>query len=188
MKKLLLAVGVVLALASCASIPAPRDEATALIVGRLILDFPEGFFRQPPRTIRDAATVHLYNATQDKAFSTYTSSGYYHFLSNGTDEYVLLSYEYKQQSGGGSVTLGGERIMKKFRAHPGKVVYLADLAFTYTAPKVVKSVGGGASQTWDYTVLRDEISDQEGLREYLRRKDKSGAWLEREIVEPAAGQ
>jgi hypothetical protein len=188
MKSLLLVMAVMVVLAGCASIPVPEDENTAMVIGRMSLDFPEGFFRQSPRMLRYGVKVHFYNVTQQKTFSTITSDGYYYFLSNGTDAYVLISYEYRDQSGAGSTHLGGEQILREFKAQPGRIIYLGDITYTYNSPNVIKSEASGTRQTWDYTVTRDDLSNLEGLRKYLSDKDSSGAWLEREIVEVKAGK
>jgi hypothetical protein len=187
MKSLLLVIAVMVVLAGCASIPAPEDESTALVIGRLSLGFPDGFFRQSARTIRYGVTVHFQNVTKQSRFSVKTSDGYYYFLSNGTDKYVLVSYEYREQSGAGNITLGGEKIMREFVPEPGKVVYVGDITYTYSAPDIVKTESGGTHSTWNYVVTRDDGSDLEGVREYLRDKDNSGAWLQRDIVEVKPG-
>ena len=64
MKYVLLVIVVVVMVLGCATFPAPEDENAVLVVGRLSLDFPDGFFGQSPRLIRYRVTVHFYDVTR----------------------------------------------------------------------------------------------------------------------------
>jgi hypothetical protein len=171
------------ALASCASIPKPSDENTALVIGNLVLDFPDGFFRAYARTVEDRVRVEIVNKTQQSKFSMYTKDGYFSFLSNGTDEYVLMTYSYEtQMSGGGKGSIGGQEIMGQISTTPGKVVYVGHITITYNAPNKSTTLGGGAQTFWNYDVNFDLDWNTSALEEYLATKDPDGTWLSRGIV------
>ena len=96
MKRLLSAVVIAGLLVSCAGFPQPVEEATTLIIGSWILDFPDGFFDTPARQFDMNVQLSFHNTTQDKRFAIYTNRGYFYFQSNGTDDYVLEKFQLKK--------------------------------------------------------------------------------------------
>src|SRR3989304_8102826 len=100
MKYVLLMASLIFALSSCASIPAPEKADDSLVIGHLVLDFPDGFFEQPSRTIESGVMLHLVNTTKQTRFSLLTSGGYFRFLSHGADEYLLKGYEFSKRESG----------------------------------------------------------------------------------------
>jgi hypothetical protein len=114
-------------LASCASIPEPENESSSLVIGSLILDFPDGFFGETPRTLDSGVYVHVVNTTQGTDFHVSTGSGgYFYFLSNGTDHYSIEDYSFDERSTASmikTVTLQG-KIAHSFTASSRCVQYL----------------------------------------------------------------
>ena len=96
MKKMFLAGLIALLLISCAGIPEPEESGNSLIIGSIILDFPDGFFDGASTTITRSIKVKLLNTTKKRSFTLSTIDGYFYFLTNGTDSYVLESFEFEK--------------------------------------------------------------------------------------------
>jgi hypothetical protein len=175
----------IVVLAGCASLPRPESDDNALVVGYLVLDFPDGFFADRARKVSDGVQVSFINTTQQREFTVRTIDGYFCFLSNGSDDYVMKTYKYETRSNsGGSATVGGGEIMREISTKPGKVVYLGHITVTYGSPKRTKSLGGDAQSFWSFDIRADSRWDLDGLHQYLVRRDSKGDWLEREVVKP----
>jgi hypothetical protein len=184
MRKVIVTVAMLALLAGCSSLPAPEQEGNSLVIGRLILDFPDGFFKKPARTVMDGIKTTFLNVSRGEEFSVYTSDGYFYFLSNGTDEYVFQSFKYSSSGAAGSTsTIGPASINKKFKATPGSIVYVSDLVITYKNPDVASSRGGGAHETYEFDISADFDWNTDYLRMYIAGNDRSGAWLDAEVVE-----
>jgi hypothetical protein len=183
MKRLGWLVVVAVVLAGCASLPRPESEDNSLVVGYLVLDFPDGFFADRPRTVSDGVQVSFINTTQQREFTVRTTDGYFCFLSNGSDDYVMKTYKYETRSNSGhTTTVGGGEIMREISTEPGKVVYLGHITVVYGSPKRTRSLGGDAQSFWSFDVKADSRWDLDSLHEYLVRRDSRGDWLEREVV------
>ena len=183
MKRLVIAAVIAGLLVSCAGFPQPETDQESLIIGRLLLEFPDGFFDQAPRTIKHGVRVNIYNSTTKYSFSVNTNNGFYYFVTNGKDKYVLSSYEYATKTSSGTYTIHPKKIEKRLPTGEGKVIYLGDLIFRYAAPKLAKQYGGGSNRTFDYKILDKNSWDKNAVIEYLEKKQPRGKWLSYEFVE-----
>ena len=185
MKKLLLGFLVVLllCLTACAGLPKPEEGGSSLVIGSLVLDYPDGFFDLSPCCFTRGVKITIQNATTGKHFSLTTNNSYFYFLSNGTDEYVLESYEYTKRTDKGEYNVG-RNVDQKFSPVPNSLVYLGHITITYAAPdKVDKDKLGRKTTTyWDYNVSADVDYDSEALRGYIEETDPGSAWLSYELV------
>ncbi len=198
-------------LSGCAGLPAPENEDDSLIIGSLVLDFPDGFFDWPGRKIDREVMVTVHNVTRNKNFTLMTSRGYFHFLGNGSDEYVLKNCKYRTREGGASYTLGERALGLKIVTTPGKVLYVGHIVLTYKKPggpgrkdlgarsmfrgdyKIPADRQGNRAvlrlfmdaTSWDYQVSVDRSWDRVGLRQFLKERGADSLWLAREIVEYA---
>jgi hypothetical protein len=183
MKSFVLAVGVLLALGACASLPPPESDGSALVAGYLVEDYPDGFYNKAPRTIRHGINLTIRNLTQDTKFTVKTSNGYFYFLSNGTDSYLLENYELDvRESGEGTYFVGG-KLGRKFGATPGKIVYLGHLTIKRSQPEKTKEELSGRQTYWHFETSVDLQWKQGELLEFLRGIDPESVWLDREIVQ-----
>jgi hypothetical protein len=183
MKTLLLAVGVLLVLGACASLPPPESDSSALVVGYLVEDYPDGFYNKAPRTLRHGINIGVRNLTQGTRFTVKTSDGYFYFLSNGTDNYLLEGYELEvKESGEGTYMVRG-KLDRRFGATPGKLVYLGNLTITQAQPEKTIEKLGGRETYWHFEASVDLQWKKQDLLEYLRGVDHESVWLEREIVQ-----
>ena len=182
MKRYFVIVGVMVLLLSCATMPLPKGEGNSLVIGSFILDFPDGFFDLQPRKFDINVKLQFRNVTQDKSFRLYTSRGYFHFLTNGTDEYVLEYFNLgKTKIGDTTYTFGGATLNFEISTMPNKVIYLGHVVFTYAVPDRDKKRGGtiyynfepSSSTDWNKDLMLQYISDQQ----------KDSPWLQYEIVE-----
>ena len=120
MKRFLLLLGLVIALVSCAGLPKPKSEGDSLVIGSLILDFPDGFFDRSPKKFDTNVRLFFKNTTRNKSFTLGTAGGYFCFLTNGTDEYVLeTSQIIKMLIGNTRYSFHGDTINFKISTVPG---------------------------------------------------------------------
>ena len=155
--------------------------------------------------------VTVSNTTRNKNFTLMTAHGYFHFLGNGSDEYILRSCKFRTQEGGDSYTLGERALGLKMTATPGKVIYLGHIVLTYRKLEgpgrrdlgARDTIGGDYkipsdrprdhagllffldSTSWNYQVSVDLKWDRAGLRRFLTERGADSPWLDREIVEQA---
>jgi hypothetical protein len=198
---LLAALGAGLLLASCASLPAPRSDSDALVVGYLQLEFPDGYLGQPPRVIRSDILLHFRNVTRRTHFARFTRDGYFAFRVPGGQELRLASYEYSANDPSYQSYLN-DQIGIRFSAAPGEVLDLGRLTIRYTAPakrdrvtfarsvytedmdtdkKTGRRILAQYQQYWSYLRTLDRRWDPAALNEYLHRRDPAGRWQSREI-------
>jgi hypothetical protein len=185
MKKLIwvLPMVLLLVLGACAGFPPPEEGGSSLVIGSLVLDYPDGFFDLKPCCFTRGVKLVILNATTDKRFSLTTDDGYFYFLSNGTDNYVLESYEYTKRTDTGEYNVG-RNVGQKFSPVPNSLVYLGHITITYAAPdKVDKDKLGRKTTTyWDYNVSAGMDYDSDALLEYIREIEPDSSWLSYELV------
>ncbi len=166
---------------SCAGIPQPTEEGSSLVIGSLILDFPDGFYDTPPRKFDMNVQLSFHNTTKNSRFDIYTNRGYFYFQSNGTDEYLLEEFQLlKQTIGNTRYSFSGGRVNIKIAPSPNKVIYLGHIVFTYTAPDATKRSGRTTYYNYETAVAADWNKDL--LKEYLIQQN-GVAWLNMDIVE-----
>ena len=178
MKTLLLLTAAVVAgvLCSCAGLPPPENEGNCLVVGYLADDYPDAFFDRGPRTIVHGMTLRLTNLTQNRKFTARTNGGYFYFLSNGTDEYQLESYEYQIEQSGAKYSSGGN-LRWKFKAAPGKILYLGHATVVNKDLRQVKEAPDGRTHTFHYAQSRDLQWKDDEMLGFVRDRDAKGSWL-----------
>jgi len=201
MKNLLLAVALALGLSACATIPQPKSAGDSLVIGNLVLQFPDGFLGQPARTVGSYLLLHFRDVTTNTRFVRLAVDGYFYFRGNGSDEYRLESYEYSNQDYGGDYYLN-DSIRQSFSAVPGKLVYVGQIAVRYEKPRISNRVtfaeatifdDSGMSdhfptmhQTlsvfWQYDRTFDRRWDDSAVIAYLQRKDPHSPWLQAELT------
>jgi hypothetical protein len=182
MKKLLVIVSVMVLLISCTTmLPLPEQEGNSLVIGSFILDFPDGFFNLSPRKFDMNVQLHFKNVTQGSSFTLRTSRGYFYFLTNGTDKYVLEYFKLGETKiGDTTYTFGGETLNFQILTTPNKVIYLGHIVFTEAGSDAAKRSGRtsiyefepSTTVDWNRDFLLQYISDHQG-----------GPWLQYEIVE-----
>jgi hypothetical protein len=206
MKNLLLVLVLAIGLYGCASIPEPRAATDALIIGNLVLDFPDGFLGQRARTVRSNIYLYFRNTTNGTWSWRLTSDGYFYFRGNGSDRYVLERYEYSYWDEGTEFYLS-DKIGLSFSSTPGKLVYLGHLDIRYEKPSRSYRVtfarstslddGGFLAERlnkrhfliprmhptyWKYTRSDGRQWDDAAMVAFLRQKNPDSPWLERDII------
>ncbi len=157
--------GLLSLLAACAILPAPKSADDSLVVGRFVLNFPDGFFDRQPRDIDSWVLLHFYLPGERKHVSVFTSDGYFRFRSSGTDELILTGYDLTLSYYGVEYRLT-DRLDQRFATQPHEVVYLGQTTVSYTKPQQVnrESIGlesylvqnmFGASWRQEYWTLED---------------------------------
>ena len=80
MKQLFIFALTTILLASCSSFPKADGTHGCLVIGNIVLDFPDGFFSESARTIASGIRVNFTDLDENKSFFVYTSNdGYYYF-------------------------------------------------------------------------------------------------------------
>jgi hypothetical protein len=179
----LVAVSVLFSLIACAGLPAPEGTEDSLVVGWFVVDFPDGYFNLPSRTISSNVKLHFENTTTGQSFSVSTWHGYFHFLSNGKDGYHLERFEYSGAETGGGSFFFGNLLDIEFTAKPGKILHLGAIKFNYRHPKRMTRVSAGRNvDYYDFEESLDRTWDEEEAKEYLRSQDPESPWLSYEVV------
>jgi hypothetical protein len=174
-------IAIVAVMLSCAGFPQPAEEGNSLVIGSLILGFPDGFYDTPARDFDMNVQITFRNVTQDKKFKIYTNRGYFYFQSNGTDQYVLEEFQLLDVSiGNTKYSFGSGPVNWKINPSPNKVIYLGHIVYTYAAPTAAGSSGRKKYFSYDSSV--DVDWNKQALEEYLLQKN-GAVWLELETVE-----
>ncbi len=182
MKRFLLLLGLVIALVSCAGLPKPESEGDSLVIGSLILDFPDGFFNLSPRKFDRSVRLLFWNTTQGESFTLSTAGGYFCFLTNGTDEYVLKTFEIKKMRIIDTIySFGGDPIDFKISTVPDKVIYLGHILFTYTEAEFAKRKG--ETRYYNYESSVSVAWHRDAMVQYIEQAQKDSPWLDVKIVE-----
>lgn len=183
MKKLLWIGLIILLLSGCAGLPEPEGSGSSLVIGFMELDFPNGFFslspNPTPKTFNSKINLTILNTTTDQSFTTSTSSGYFYFLSNGSDSYKLESYEFVKEIPGAGIYTTSRYINFNFTPVPGNLVYLGDFSFTYAEPDQVSKKK--EHSTWNYEVSLELDYNTDSMLKYLREKNPDSSWLSHEL-------
>jgi len=178
MKRWIAILGLLPLLLSCASFPEPEAPESSLVIGYLVLDYPDGWFDQAKRTIASGVTLYFTNQSSGNKFWLTTSQGYFQFLSNGTDSYSLESYKVTvdRSTSSGDISL-------KFTAKPHTVVYLGHHTMIHTDPqKTTKTTPEGRGTYWTYKRSTNSQEKEGEMLTYLKSKDPESPWLEYEVV------
>ena len=186
MKRLLLLAGVLVFLASsasCASLPKPKGEGSSLVIGSLVMDFPDGFFDLPKRKMESGVVVNFRNVTTGRNFGLLTErGGMFSFLSNGSDEFIMESFAYKEQSGAGGYTMGVIPLNLKIPTTTDRVIYVGHITAIYAKPKLYRESGSGGG-TWRYEDSYVLNWDKDAVLAYILKKQPESAWLTLEVLE-----
>ncbi len=178
-KYLILLVVSLLLLTACSTIPEPSKNSESLVIGSFILDFPDGYFDGPKRTIDSNVTLKFYNKTTGEDYAKRTKNGYFAFVANTSDEIELYEYYYEHTSGRTTTSLGGS-LEKEFCILADKINYLGDLKITYRAGKVVS--GDRESSTYhfnrDYSIGYNSAAAKNHLVDELVESE----WLKDDII------
>jgi hypothetical protein len=178
-----LAVGALLS--SCASVPKPEGESDTLVVGSFVSDFPDGFFGDPSRTLESNLRLDFTNLATGQDFSIVTSKrGYFYFLSNGSDDYELTGYSFRENVERKTFS-GGNTLSLKFAAFPRCVHYLGHWVLTNSSPGMKTATGTG-TQTWNYEYSIDRQFKDDEMHDYLQKAAADSVWLSYEMKHDSA--
>ena len=172
-------------LLACAALPEMEEEGDSLVIGSLILDFPEGLYDPIPRKVDMNVRVTFRNVTRNERFHVYTKRGYFYFPTNGTDEYILESFRMlKTQVEDTGHSFSGQQVHLKIVNSPSRVIYLGHINATYFAPRPVRdkrTIGRFRYYCYPATVAVEW--DQDLLRRDMARRQPDSRWLDLEIAE-----
>lgn len=206
MKNLLLAVALALGLSACATIPQPKSAGDSLLIGDVVLAFPDGFLGQPARNIGSNLLLHFRDVSRNTRFVRPAVDGYFYFRGNGSDEYRLESYEYSYRDDNGEYYLN-DSIGQSFSAIPGKLVTVGRITVRYEKPRISNRVtfaqviaidDDGMFEAlkpesfpfvhrmepayWKYDRTIDRRWDDAAVIAYLQRRDPRSPWLQAELT------
>jgi NHL repeat len=185
MKKWMLPGLVVLFAMSCATVPPAEKPGDTLVIGSFILDFPDGLFREEPRTFTSGVALTITNVTQRTSFKVATSDqGYFWFRSNGTDSYELASCHYDYESGSRWRYQLDSKIGYQFTTVPRSVFYLGHLRLILRHPQKPDPSAYGKHQpvgwNFDPSWKRDFLTGD--LIGHLRKVAAGSPWLSFKVV------
>ncbi len=173
------------AMSSCAAFPEPVREGDSLVIGSLILDFPEGLYDSTTRIVDMNVRLTFRNVARNQRFHVYTKRGYYYFLTNGLDDYFLESYKILNTDADGTLySFSDQPVALKITNSPNQVIYLGHVTATYSAPRLLQRRGsGGRISYYRYDTIADVEWDRDLLRRYMTRRQPDSPWLDLEIIE-----
>ncbi len=174
-----------LGILSCAGFPKPRGESDSLIIGNLMLDFPDGFFNKGKALVRSGIVIVVVNDTTKEKQSLITSDGYFRFSTNGVDEYRVESFEYTEKDMNREYGIGPVPLKIRISGQGGKIIYLSHMLVTYQRPKAGAYKSGKDSRlssSWDYEVKLDSSWRDEEAAKYIQEKDGDNAWADYPMV------
>lgn len=181
MKRLLVCVCAAVLFVSCATLPKPQGSDSSLVVGNLVLDFPDGFFSQPPTTLDRHVEVTFKDLTDGALVRVYTQNrGYYYFAGKPGDSYVMQTWSATVSGGNGEYSIGPFKIGWLFTAQPGKMTYLGDVTVVFRRPNRTKQVGNSAE--WDYDIDSKVNMRPAAVKEFLKETEAESPWLDYEVV------
>ena len=187
MKKWILPVlGVFLGLlVSCAGIPSAEKPTDTLVIGSFLVDFPDGFFNEEPRTFSSGIALTFTNVTSGSSFTIITADkGYFWFLSNGTDSYELARYHYDYVSGSRHRFVLDSKIGYSFTTTPQSLLYVGHLELIYARPQRPDPTAYGRHQTveWDFDTTWNRDFRTGEMSAHLSTLVGGPPWLSHTIV------
>jgi hypothetical protein len=188
LKRALLIVGVcaiVAAMLSCAGFPEPEGEGDSLVIGSLILDFPDGLYDKTPQKVDMNVQVTLRNITRNEKFHVYTKRGYFYFPTNGTDVYILESFRIlKTRVDDSYYSFSDQPVDLKIVNSPNRVIYLGHVTATYFAPRLTRRRGpSGRILSYRYEASVTVEWNQDLLQRYMTHQQPDSLWLDLGITE-----
>jgi hypothetical protein len=178
MKQWIVFACVLILLASCVSIPNPEGELCCLVVGNLVLDFPDGFFTEGPRKIGWKVLVNFTDLENNTSFHSYTSNdGYFFFGGKLGHKYRLDSWQVSIREGTSLYRLGPDKVGLVFDLIPGKVLYLWHMLITFNSPNKL-----GGSYMWDFKPSISVMSKPNTIHEYIYAVQMNSVWLDYEVM------
>jgi hypothetical protein len=178
MKQWLVFLCISILLASCVSIPNPEDELCCLVVGNLVLDFPDGFFTEGPRKIGQIVLINFTDLESNTAFQVFTSrDGYFFFGGKIGHKYRLDSWQVSIREGTSLYRLGPDKVGLVFDLVPGKVLYLWHMVITFNSPNRY-----GGSYMWDYKPSILVMSKPDTIHDYIYAVQSNSVWLDYDVV------
>jgi hypothetical protein len=188
LKRAFLAAGVcalVAVVLSCTGFPEAEGEGDTLVIGSLILDFPDGLYDNTAQKVDMNVRVSFRNVTRNQKFHVYTKRGYFYFPTNGTDDYILEGFRILKTEVDGTVHLFSDQpVGLKIANAPNRVIYLGHITASYSDPRLTRRIGpGGRILYYRYQTSVTVEWDQGLLQRYITVRQPDGLWLDLEIIE-----
>jgi hypothetical protein len=183
MKKAFLLLSICIVVISCKTVPAPENKGDSLVIGSVVWDYPDGFYLKPPRTFKDSFIITFFNVTAGEQIKVKSSSGYFYFLCNGSDKFILQQVTYVEPNPSIDWTIS-YNLNLQFESRPAKINYLGRITITFASPEYVKTKQG-AAVIYTYCRFRDSYAIEnktEDLKKYLAVNDKQKLWENYEIA------
>lgn len=181
MRRLVGFFGIGLLLVSCATLPAPQGPESSLVVGNMVIDFPDGFFDLAPTTLDQHVELTFRDVSDNKNITVYTANGgFYYFLADPGKTYRLESCSAKVSGAHGTYSTGHLRLNWAFTVEPRKLVYLGHYFIIFRAPKVVEAHGNRSN--WDYDIHSQFLLKPDSMRQFISDTQADSPWVSYELV------
>ncbi len=172
----------IILLASCASFPKPGDNQNSLIVGNIVLEFPDGFFSDSARRIVQGIQMNIRDFDENKLSHVLTGiDGYYYFVGKPDHKYVIESWEARIDDSSHIYSFGPNKWGLSFNSVAGKVIYLQNVLFTFRRPK--RGAEEGYTTHWNFKTSVSTQWNPDGVRDFIEIKQKKSGWLDLEFVQ-----
>ena len=163
----------------CAGLPKPSNDSDTLVIGSLVLDYPDGFFGEPARTIDYPINLEIMNSSTGSVLNLVTKSGgYFYFLTNGRDNFVLTGYSYMTTEY--HTTYSARNTLSyQITVEPGCVQYLGHIKVKTIEMR--KETDLNRHTTWTSKISMSKENKLDDAKKYLQDNGQGTPWLDRAI-------
>lgn len=182
MKKSVLLLLIIIILLSCKSIPEPKNESDSLVIGSVIWDYPDGFFHEKPKTFKDSFTIIFVNLTTSEEIRVRSSNGYFYFICNGNDKFILEQITYVEPNPTIDWSIS-YNLNLKIDSKPQKIIYLGHINIIFASPEFAeaKTEEGLTKTYWRFRKSYIIENKTEDLNEFITKHNGSNHWSNCEI-------
>jgi hypothetical protein len=167
-------------LTSCAGLPTPEGKHGCLVIGNIMLDFPDGFFSESARTIKNGIRMRFTDLDENKSFAVYTSNGgYFFFAAKPGHQYRLESWGVTISDAFTTFNLGPNKYIVPFNYESGKILYLQHIGITHNVPK--QKGERGNNTIWNYVTSITVSSKPYEVHDFIKAAEENSGWLDYDI-------
>jgi len=195
-----------LIVAGCAGLPAPRGPQDALVVGSVVLAFPDGLTGDIERRLPSNLMLHFLDTNTGRRICRVSSDGCYAFRARAEGPFILEGIEWYLREPQVHYSLR-DRLALPLSVSPGRVCYQGHLIVRYERPRSsdrpaadtvitreqieppeeeedypLALLGMRTHTYWSYERSLERRNDEEAMMAQLRRRHPRSPWLGRDLA------
>lgn len=182
MKRNLLGLVIIVTIAACTSVPVPIPEpeinTDSLVIGSVIINFYNGFNDHSQLAVDEGIKLYFTNLTTNWPFVVETDRcGFYYYLTNGSDEYILTKFEYSEGFDKYDEPISCT-LNIPISTSTAKLIYMGHISIIFS-----KILGTTITIPVQYEVSFEVDWDRTTMLRYLENRESDCCWLDYEIIE-----